>query len=171
MEDKIRNFFEDNFKEAVVREETFRGQLSFYINKEYLFDICKALHNSNDLDFKFLMDVCSLDWLGQPDESEGRFEVIYNLYSLKNKFRLLIKVRLSGDNPEIDSLTSLWNSANWLEREVWDLMGIDFIGHPDMRKIVTPDDLEGHPLRKDFPLTYEVPRFSYNKHEPPEVIT
>ena len=74
------------------------------------------------------------------------------------------------DDPVIDSLTSLWVTADWLEREVYDLMGIEFTGHPDMRKILTPDDLEGHPLRKDFPLTYEVPQFSFNKDEPPEVI-
>jgi len=171
MEDKLRQFLEENFKGAVVREELFRDQLSFYIQKEFLFDICKALRDNKELAFVFLMDICSLDWLNQPDESEGRFEVIYNLYSLKNKYRFFIKVRLTGDSPEIDSLTSLWHSADWLEREVWDLMGIEFTGHPDLRKIVTPDDLQGHPLRKDFPLTYEVPQFSFNKDEPPEVIT
>lgn len=171
MEEKLREFLESNFKDALIREDNFRDQQSFYIRQEFLFDICKALLNNNELEVKFLLDICSLDWLGQTEETEGRFEVVYNLYSLKYKYRFFIKARLPGDDPVIDSVTSLWNSADWLEREVYDLMGIKFTGHPDLRKIVTPDDLEGHPLRKDYPLTYEVPRFSFNKNEPPEVIT
>ncbi|MCP4631904.1 MAG: NADH-quinone oxidoreductase subunit C, partial [candidate division Zixibacteria bacterium] len=133
-------------------------------------DICGFLKKNSELDFAFLMDVCAIDWLGQDEESDGRFEVFYNLYSLKNKFRLLIRVRLSGSEPDVDSLTSLWQAANWLEREVYDLFGVDFTGHPNLTKIVTPDDLKGHPLRKDFSNTYEVPQFSHNKNEPPEVI-
>lgn len=170
MDDKVRLYFGENFKEAVIREEVFRGQLSLYIRKEFLVDICRDLKESDQFRFEMLSDICSLDWLGQPDEAEGRFEVIYNLYSLKQHYRLLLKVRLPGDNPEIDTLTGLWHTADWLEREVFDLMGIHFTGHPDLRKIVTPDELEGHPLRKDFPLTYEVPQFSWNKDDPPEVI-
>ncbi|UCD16558.1 MAG: NADH-quinone oxidoreductase subunit C [Candidatus Zixiibacteriota bacterium] len=170
MEDKVREFLENNFADAVIRTEIFRNQLSVYIRKEYLFDICQALLHDEALGFKFLSDICSLDWLGQSEEAEGRFEVIYNLFSLKYRYRFFIRVKLAGENPEIDSLTPLWNTADWLEREVYDLMGITFSGHPDLRKIVTPDDLEGHPLRKDFPLTYETPQFSHNKTEPPEVI-
>jgi NADH-quinone oxidoreductase subunit C len=98
------------------------------------------------------------------------FEVIYNLYSLSHRYRFFLKVRLPGDNPTIASLTHLWQGANWLEREVYDLMGIYFEGHPDLSKILTPDELEGHPLRKDYPLTYEMPQFSWNKDQPPEVI-
>ncbi len=171
MEDKVRKFFEEKFKDGVLHQEVFRDQLSIHIRPEYLIDICRALVNDEDLQVNLLADICSLDWLGHEEQAEGRFEVVYNLYSISNKYRFFLKVRLPGDNPEIDSLTSIWNAANWLEREVWDLMGIKFSGHPDLRKIVTPDHLEGHPLRKDFPLTYEVPQFSWNKDEPPEVIT
>jgi len=170
MEEKLRHFFESNFKDAVVREDFFRDQLSFYVRKEYLFDICEALLNDEALGFKFLSDICALDWLGDAEERDGRFEVVYNFFSLKHKYRFFVKVRLDGDKPEIDSITSLWQTANWLEREVYDLMGVMFTGHPDLRKIMTPDDLEGHPHRKDFPLTYEMPQFSHNKNEPPEVI-
>jgi NADH-quinone oxidoreductase subunit C len=123
-----------------------------------------------ELEFVILSDICSLDWLGDVEEKEGRFEVIYNLYSLKSKYRLLLKVRLAESDPTIDTVTTIWQGANWMEREVFDLMGITFVGHPDLRKIVTPDELEGYPLRKDYPLTYEMPQFSYNKNEPPEVI-
>jgi len=170
MDDKIRQYFEGNFKEAMVRQDTFRDQLSLYIRKEFLVDICRDLKDNDEFRFELLADICSLDWLGQADKTEGRFEVVYNLYSIKHRYRLLLKVRLPGENPEIDTLTNLWQTANWLEREVFDLMGIHFTGHPDLSKIVTPDDLEGHPLRKDFPLTYEVPQFSWNKNDPPEVI-
>ncbi|MEW5924816.1 MAG: NADH-quinone oxidoreductase subunit C [Candidatus Zixiibacteriota bacterium] len=170
MKEKLREFIESNFKEAVIREDNFRDQQSFYIKREYLYEICEALLNNSDLDFRFLSEITSLDWLGHEEEKAGRFEVIYILFSLKHKYRFLIKVRLPGDNPVIDSLTPLWQTANWLEREVYDLMGIEFTGHPNLTKILTPDDLEGFPLRKDYPLTYEVPQFSYNKEEPPEVI-
>lgn len=171
MEEKLKIFFEKNYTSGLLREDNFRDQQSFYIKKEFLFDILKVLFDDVDLEVTFLADICALDWLGQDEKGEGRFEIIYNLYSLKNKYRFFIKVRLEEDNPEIDSVTSIWKTANWLEREVYDLMGINFLGHPDLRKIVTPDDLDGFPHRKDFPLTYEMPQFSHNKNEPPEVIT
>ena len=170
MEDKIRQFFEENYKDGVVKEDNFRDQLSIYLKKEYVLDVLRDLKSDEELSFDLLADICSLDWLGQPDEEEGRFEVIYNLYSIKNSFRLFIKVRLNGKDPEIDTVSGFWQTANWLEREVNDLMGIKFTGHPDPRKIVIPDDMEGHPLRKDFPLTYETPKFNWNKDDPPEVI-
>ncbi len=170
LEDKVREFLKKNFEDAIIREHNFRNQQSFFIKKEYLYDICRALNTAPELEFVFLSDICSLDWLGDIEEKEGRFEVIYNLYSLKSKYRLLLKVRLPESEPAIDTVTTIWQGANWMEREVFDLMGIVFIGHPDLRKIVTPDELEGYPLRKDYPLTYEVPQFSYNKTEPPEVI-
>jgi len=171
MEEKVRQYLNDNFKDGIIREDNFRREQSFYIKKEYLLDILKFLRDDEDLRFNLLADICSLDWLGDSEESDGRFEVIYNLYSIKNKYRVFIKVRLPAENPEIDTTCDLWMTSNWLEREVADLMGITFTGHPDPRKIVTPDDLEGHPLRKDYPLTYEVPNFSWNKDDPPEVIT
>jgi len=171
MKEKLEQFFRENFEDAVIRTDYFRDQLSFYLRPEYLFEVCQALMADNDLEVKMLSDICSLDWLGDPEEADGRFEVIYNLYSLKHSYRFFIKIRLSDDKPEVDSLTSLWHTADWLEREIYDLMGIKFIGHPDLRRILTADDVDGYPLRKDFPLTYEKPRFSYNKDGPPEVIT
>ncbi|SYZ73300.1 NADH-quinone oxidoreductase subunit C [Candidatus Zixiibacteriota bacterium] len=170
MEDKVREFIKSHSAEGVIAEDNFRGQQSFYIKKEFLFDLCAALKSDGEMGFELLADICSLDWKGDIEEAKGRFEVIYNLYSLRNKYRLLIKVRLPEDDVKIDTLCPLWQTANWLEREVFDMMGIIFVGHPDLTKIVTPDELDGHPLCKDFPLTYEIPRFSYNKNEPPEVI-
>ena len=166
---QVRDFLTQRFADVILREENFRGEQSFIIRAEGLLDLCQGLYNS-DLDFKYLADITSLDWYGHAEEANGRFQVIYNLYSLRHQYRFFLKLRLPIEKPEVQSLTPIWNSANWLEREIWDLMGISFIGHPDMTKILTPDDLEGHPLRRDFPLTYEVPQFSWNKDAPPEVI-
>jgi NADH/F420H2 dehydrogenase subunit C len=170
MEEKVRSFMKANFADAIIREDDFRQQQSFYVKAEALVDICRALLDEPELDVKFLADITSLDWHGHAEEEAGRFEVIYNLYSLSHKYRFFLKVRLSAETPRVATLTDLWNGANWLEREVWDMMGIEFEGHPDLTKILTPDELEGHPLRRDFPLTWEQPQFSWNKNDPPEVI-
>ncbi|MBI5265661.1 MAG: NADH-quinone oxidoreductase subunit C [candidate division Zixibacteria bacterium] len=171
MKERIREFLAAKFSEAILREDDFRSQQSFYIKPGYLMPICEALTDAPDLDIKYLADITCVDWLGHPvADTEGRFEVVYNLYSLTTHYRFFLKAMLGGEKPEIASLTPLWNGANWMEREVFDLFGITFVGHPDLTKILTPDDLEGHPLRKDFSLTYEVPVFTWNKDLPPEVI-
>jgi len=170
MEDKVRQWLQNRFAESIVSEVNFRGQQSFYVRPDALVSICQSLIEDSELSVGYLADITSCDWLGQETEMGGRFEVVYNLYSLANKYRFFLKVMLPADNPQIASLTPLWNGANWLEREVWDMMGIRFSGHPDLTKILTPDELEGFPLRKDFPLTYEVPQHTWNKDLPPEVI-
>ena len=170
MEDKVRNFFNTRFADAVIREDNFRNQQSLYIKPEFLIEICEALLDDVELDIKYLSDITSCDWLGHENSKSGRFEVIYNLYSISHKYRLLLKAHLPDENPRIQSLTNLWNGANWMEREVYDLMGIIFEGHPNLTRILTPDGFEGHPLRKDYPLTYEEPHFNWNKDDPPEVI-
>ncbi len=170
MREKIRQFITAKFPDAIVGESDFRNQIIFRVKPEYLFDICRAFTEDDTLGVNMLADVTCVDWLGHPQESEGRFEVVYNLYAVYNKFRFFLLVRLPESNPTIPSLTPIWNGANWLEREVWDLFGINFEGHPEQTKILTPDELEGHPLRKDFPLTWEQPVFSWNKNDPPEVI-
>jgi len=170
MEEQLRGFIKGRFGDAVIEESEFKGEQSFYIKPESLVEICQALLDDNDLQVRFLSDITAVDWLGHERESRGRYEVVYNLYSIPHAYRFFLKVHLSADDPRIASLCDLWPSANWLEREVFDLFGIRFEGHPKLEKILTPDDLEGHPLRKDFPLTYELPRFSWNKDQPPEVI-
>jgi len=170
MREKIREFLHNRFAEAIVREDDFRGEQSFYIKPDSLLPICEALYHNDELDVRYLADITSVDWLDHEREKEGRFEVVYNLYSLTHKYRFFLKTHLPAEKPEIQSLTPLWHGANWLEREVWDMMGVVFIGHPDLTKILTPDDLDGHPLRRDFPLTWEQPAFSWNKDDPPVVI-
>jgi NADH-quinone oxidoreductase subunit C len=101
-----------------------------------------------DQQFVRLSSVSAVDrYPGQP-----RFEVVYHLHSIAKNARLRLKVRLQGDAPEIESVTGVWRSAGWYEREVFDLFGIRFAGHPDLRRILMPDDWEGHPLRKDYPI-------------------
>jgi NADH-quinone oxidoreductase subunit C len=85
--------------------------------------------------------------------AEPRFEVVYHLHSIDSNTRVRLKARVSGEDPSIESVTSIWRSANWYEREVFDLFGIRFLNHPDLRRIMMPDDWEGHPLRKDYPVT------------------
>lgn len=170
MEDKLRHWLQSRFPDAVVREDNFRDQQTFFLKPESLVEICQALADDPEMDVRYLADITSTDWLGQEQAAGGRFEVIYIFCSLSHNHRFFFKIMLPGDDPQIDSLTPLYNGANWMEREIWDMMGITFKGHPDLTKILTADELEGHPLRKDFPLTYETPQFSWNKDQPPEVI-
>lgn len=167
---QIREFLKSRFGEALLGEETQGDHQHYRVKPDMLFDICRAFLEETKLDVRFLADITSIDWLDHASESSGRFEVLYNLYSIKNRHRFFLSVRLPGDDPTLASLTPLWQGANWMEREVYDMMGIGFTGHPNLERILTPDDMEGHPLRRDFPLTWELPRFSHNKDLPPEVI-
>lgn len=168
--DDIRRFLKSQFEDAILKESDFRNEQVFYVNPEAIFDICEAFLDDSELDVKFLADITAVDWLDHEEDNNGRFEVLYNLYSLRHKYRFFLRAMLPSDNPKIASLTPLWNGANWMEREVWDLFGIEFEGHPELTKILTADELDGHPLRRDYPLTYEVPHFSWNKDDPPEVL-
>ena len=168
--EKVKEFIKSEFAEAIVKEDNFRDQDIFYIKPDSIFEICQAIYENDDLEMNYLSEITSLDWLGHEKEADGRFEVIYILYSLKHHNHIFLKVHLPESKPIIKSITSIFAGANWMEREVFDLMGIVFEGHPDLKKIVTADELEGHPLRKDFPKKYEVPVFSWNKDDPPEVI-
>ena len=123
------------------------------------------LRDDPELHFNFLSDLTSLDLF---DKDTTRFEVNYHLLSHKNRARLRIKTRVR-EGEKVPSLTSVWPTSNWHEREVYDLMGIEFENHPDLRRILTPDGWIGHPLRKDYPLTYEQPQFSHTKGKIPEL--
>ena len=169
MRTELSEFLKSKFADSLTEQELFRDQQSFVVKPDSIVTVCEALLNDEKLEVKFLADITCVDWLGHEQEKQGRFEVVYNLYSYKHSYRFFLKVRLDGESPCVRTLTGLWKGANWLEREVFDLFGIKFEGHPNLTKIVTPDELEGHPLRKDFPLTWEQPVFSWNKDDPPEV--
>jgi NADH-quinone oxidoreductase subunit C len=118
-----------------------------------LLGIMEFLKDDPRLLFNVLLDITAVDYLGR----EPRFEVVYQLLSLPHNQRLRIKVRVSGEKPTLVSLTGLWESANWLEREAWDMFGIEFSGHPNLKRILMYSEFEGHPLRKDYPVRKRQP--------------
>lgn len=122
----------------------------------------KELRDDRDLLFNMLVSVTAVDWMDQRDD---RFEVVYHLLSISTLGRLRVKVALPEHKPEIDSVTSLWQSANFMEREAWDMVGIVFKGHPDLRRILMYEEFKGHPLRKDYPLQAKQPRVALRHPE------
>jgi NADH-quinone oxidoreductase subunit C len=132
--------------EAIVDGQVQRGEATLVIVPQRIAPVCeflKARHGYN-----FLCDVTAVDW----HPSEPRYEVVYHLLCQDRKERLRLKCRLPGDSAEIASVAPVWRTANWCEREVFDLFGIRFVGHPNLRRILMPEDWEGHPLRKDYPV-------------------
>jgi NADH-quinone oxidoreductase subunit C len=123
------------------------GELTLEVAAAKIASVCGFL--KYDQQFVRLSSVTAVDRY----PSEPRFEVVYHLHSVARKQRLRLKCRIAGADPAIDSVTGVWRSANWYEREAWDLFGIRFPGHPDLKRILMPDDWEGHPLRKDYPIT------------------
>ena len=147
---KIAEKVKSRLGDAYRGERVFRGQLSLYISPQSNLDALRFLKTDPELLCEMLTDVTSVDKLPYLEPGEPRFEVVYNLYSLTFNRRLLVKAPLPDGTP-IASATTLWGTANFLEREVYDLMGIVFTGHPNLERIVTADGWLGHPLRKDFP--------------------
>jgi len=134
--------------EAVEDVQVFRGELTVRIRAVNLRQVSEFLRDDKALSFKYLSDLTALDhYPGEP-----RFETVYHLYSIENNQRLRLKVRLGGDDPRVDSMVQVWPAANAFEREVFDLFGIYFVSHPYLVRIVLPEDWEGHPLRKDYPV-------------------
>jgi len=125
-----------------------RGELTIWIDQLNLVGALNLLRSSSSTRFTVLADLTAVDWF----PSEPRFEVVYSLLSHERRERIRIKVKVNGADPYIESVTSLWAGASPFEREVFDLFGIRFQGHPDLRRILMPDDWEGHPLRKDYPV-------------------
>ena len=133
-------------RQAVAGASFDRDELTIWVDRAFIREACALL--KDDPGFNFLSDITALDWY----PSEPRFEVVYGLLSLSRKERLRLKVKLDGQDPTVDSLTPLWPAANLFEREVFDLFGIRFADHPYLRRLMMPDDWEGHPLRKDYPV-------------------
>ncbi len=137
----------EKFPSSVLEVKTFREEVTVTVPREEILEICKFLYSDYDLQYRFLTDLCGVDFFPRTP----RFEVVYLLYSLKNNQRLRVKAKV-GEGESVLSVESIWKAANWLEREVFDLFGISFENHPDLRRILLWDGYEGHPLRKDFPV-------------------
>jgi NADH-quinone oxidoreductase subunit C len=125
------------------------GETTIVVPREHIVEACAYLKATPGLDFNFLADLCGFD---RGPEEEPRFEVNYHLFSIARRHRLRLKVLLREDDVHVPSVTSVWRTANWHERETYDLFGVIFDDHPDLRRILLPDDWQGYALRKDFPL-------------------
>lgn len=176
----------DRFSDAVLDCYSYRGEDTVVLHGEFLFEAARFLKEEPQLKMDFLMDLTAVDystfgaaparaffsssgvevspprqipdrdpWSGPP--GEARFAVVYHFYSLEHKHRLRLVVPVEESEPEVDSLTPLWRGANWLEREVWDMFGIRFRGHPNLTRILMYEEFEGHPLRKDYPVDKRQP--------------
>lgn len=126
----------------------FRGDLTVEVRKTDIVSVCEFLKNDEELCFEMLIDLLGVDMY----RPESRFEVVYTLYSLKNCWYLRLKVFVDENDPVVPTVTGVWPAANWHERETFDMIGVRFAGHPDLRRLYMPEEFEYHPLRKDFPL-------------------
>jgi NADH-quinone oxidoreductase subunit C len=133
---------------AIEEVIEYRGDTTIVVPRKVLRDVAGQCRDIEELRFNLLTDATCIDRY----PLEPRFELNYQLVSIPNKKKLRVRVKLHGSDPVIDSLVPVWPGANWLEREIFDMFGIQFTGHPDLRRILLPDDWEGYPLRKDFPV-------------------
>ncbi|OGQ45288.1 MAG: hypothetical protein A3H42_00820 [Deltaproteobacteria bacterium RIFCSPLOWO2_02_FULL_46_8] len=136
------------FGPAILETSSYLGNETAVVAKEKIVDVIKFLRDTKGLEFNFMMDLCGADY----PERALRFEVVYNLYSLSTKGRVRLKVRVPESNPSLPSICSLYKAANWFEREAYDMFGIRFEGHPNLKRLLTFEEFEGHPLRKDYPV-------------------
>ena len=160
---------EADHAEALLAQDENRGTVVVVVRKEQAYAVLEYLKTDPELAYNYLVDVTAVD--NSQMESEliqfdyARFMVVYQLYSYQGQCRVRVKVPVHESDLSIPSVTGLWRGANWLERETYDMFGIHFEGHPDLRRILMPDDFEGHPLRKDYPLQGrgERERFNFEK--------
>ncbi|MBF0571874.1 MAG: NADH-quinone oxidoreductase subunit C [Candidatus Omnitrophica bacterium] len=151
---------QEKFSDKIIESHVFRGDETAVIGLLNLRSVARFLKETPEMDFNFLMDLTAVDYLfytGGRVQKEFRFEVVYHFFSLKFNKRIRIKVPVDEKNPQVDTLSDLWASANWYEREVWDMFGIQFKGHPNLKRILMYDQFEGHALRKDYPFNKRQP--------------
>jgi NADH-quinone oxidoreductase subunit C len=142
------------FPEEVLETSLPQGDATATVRPERLTQILSFLKEDRNLLFNVLVDLTAVDRLGRIP----RFDVVYNLLSIPFKRRIRIKVAVDGEEPVLETSCHIWQSANWLEREVWDMFGIRFNGHPDLKRILLYEEFQGHPLRKDYPIRKRQPR-------------
>jgi NADH-quinone oxidoreductase subunit C len=143
---------------AVVDTHEHRGDATVILDRAALAGALRHFRDAPALAFDVLMDLTAVDYLKYPGREDGpRFEVVYHLYSLHHNHRLRVKVRVDEDDASVPSAVTLWPIANWMEREVWDMFGIQFDGHPDLRRLLMYEEFVGHALRKDYPITRRQP--------------
>ncbi len=146
--DLIAKKLREKFTGTEFEFSEFRNELSVKLNKNNIFEVCRFLKEDIELEFLLCEDITAVDWARR----QNRFTVVYHIFSIKMKFRLVLKVDVDENDCNIDSVVSIWKTSNWQERECYDMYGIKFNNHPDMRRIYMPEEFEYYPLRKDFPL-------------------
>ncbi|MBB15282.1 NADH-quinone oxidoreductase subunit C [Candidatus Poribacteria bacterium] len=156
----------ERFSDHILTVIDQRGELSVVVDKDASFQVLEFLKVDFNLSYDFLVDVTAIDYSQMEDVlieyGYARYMVVYHLNAFLTNERLRVKVPVSEKDFTIKSVVALWNSANWLEREIYDMFGINFDGHPDLRRILMPDDFEGFPLRKDYPLRGRGEREKFN---------
>jgi NADH-quinone oxidoreductase subunit C len=154
----ILNRLSERFGAAIVETHDYRGDHTAVVERSALLEVLTFCKGQHDLVFDVLMDLTAVDYVRFPGREDGpRFEVVYHLYSLPFNHRVRLKVNVEEDDPVVPSAVPVWPIANWFEREVWDMFGIRFEGHPDLRRLLMYEEFEGHPLRKDYPINRRQP--------------
>ncbi len=153
---KILERVKEKLGDRLSSAHVFRGDETALVQWENLIVVVRFLCEYSEMDFNLLVDLTAVDYL-QFGEARPRFEVVYHLYSIKKNHRLRLKVPVEEKDPVVPSLTSIWPAADWYEREVWDMFGIQFPGHPNLKRIMMYEEFVGHPLRKDYPVNKRQP--------------
>ena len=148
LKELLLNKLKENFPEAEVEMTEYKGEITYKFDKKFVVEICKFLRNDEEFKFLHCADVTAIDWA----KRQNRYTVVYHIFSFKNNIRIRLKADVDESDLRIDSVSSVWKTANWHERETFDMYGITFNNHPDHRRMYLPEDFEYHPLRKDFPL-------------------
>ncbi len=149
----------EQFPEAITSIGERNGDIVVNVQRQEIAHVAQFLRDAPTCQYVFLENLCGVDYLGR----EPRFEIVYHLLSFVNRHRICLKVGVPEDDPNVPTLTGLWPTANWQEREAYDMFGIVFTGHPSLERILLPEDWEGHPLRKDVPLGAEEVAFTFNQ--------
>jgi len=160
MDNKLEKIVQALQKDFDVTFEEFREEAHVFVQPEQIVEVITSLRDTHE--FELLSALTAVDYWPQ---QEPRFHVIYQLTSLAKNLSIQLRVPVAATRPVVPTVTGVFASANWREREVWDMFGIHFDGHPDPRRILMPADWEGHPLGKDYPLGYEEPQFTFNFEE------
>ena len=156
--EEILQRLRDRFAGAVVETHDYRGDHTAVVDRAALLDVLRWCRDEAELRFDVLMDLTAVDYLKYPGREDGpRFEVVYHLFSVGANHRLRVKVRVDEDDAQVPTAVDLWPIANWFEREVWDMFGVRFAGHPDPRRLLMYEEFVGHALRKDYPINRRQP--------------
>jgi len=145
---KVIDRFKSHFAEGILEAHEKLGDETILVMREVLSDLLRFAKEDPELRFDLMMDICGVDYLGQTP----RFEVVYHLYSVPKNHRIRIKVRVPEDDCWVPSCLNVWKAADWFERETYDMVGIHFEGHPNLKRVLLFEGFEGHPLRKDYPI-------------------